>query len=87
MWHYNLALILSALYLLGGGDARTHSTTMSIVQVRRSKGWMFLDRMAFDAGIATVTLRLKLLTDTEKLKPVFPLELAMVHEDNWHSEQ
>lgn len=38
---------------------------MSIVQLRRNKGWIFLDRMSFDTGTAYIKLNIKIETKAE----------------------
>lgn len=42
------------------GEAKVYTNTLTISQLRRNKGWLFMDRMSFDVGNAWIRFQLKI---------------------------
>lgn len=70
--------IAVVLLLVAHVTARIYSDSFTISMFRRSKGWMFLDRMSFDPGLVEVKFSLQVETSSPPKKDRMDLELAMV---------
>ena len=71
-------LVLALLLLIVVVNCRVYIKELSMPEIRRSKGWIFLDRMSFDAGNAIIKLTLRIDTPTETRRDLLPLSLVMV---------
>lgn len=62
----HILLILFSLFLIGSGRVYSNSVTMNMF--RRSKGWLFIDRMSFNKGPVIVKFNVAIETETPPKK-------------------
>lgn len=82
-----IKVVLLALAMLVLACPRLYNNQLTITEVRRSKGWLFLDRMAFDQGTVSIVLSLRLESETSPNRESIPLELAIIPDEMWMQEQ
>lgn len=61
------------LLFLVAVQCRVYIRELSMPEIRRAKGWIFLDRMSFDAGNAVIKLTVRIDTPTETKRDLLPL--------------
>jgi len=62
------------------GTSKVFANEMSIGQVRRGRGWIFLDRMSFDEGVGHIKFTISIDTSSQTNREEFPLKLVMIPE-------
>ena len=63
--------------------ARTLYKDLSGTQMRKFKGWVFLDRMVLDSGYIDISLNVELKSNYNQPNDDFQLELLLVSDSIW----
>ena len=78
-----MKILLCILLVLAVVMPRKIYRDLSGTQMRKLKGWIFLDRIVLDSGMIDLSLNVELKTSYTKPNDEFEIELLLVSDSIW----